>query len=206
MVHFIILRHGETTYNPIECRRYQGCSDAPLSENGILQSKITTEFVLKNYKFDAIYSSHLSRTHTLAKMIGDQLGMPVTIYEDLKEIDVGIFTGNLLTDIAKQYPKELEALDLYPTTAHFPGGECYDEVYERAMKSFDRIAKQNEGKAVLVVTHGGLMRVSLAKWQNVGFFDVPTVGNTSLTLFDYDDGKITLGMIGNNDHLPEELR
>ena len=206
MVHFIILRHGETTYNPIECRRYQGCSDAPLSENGMRQTEITADFVTNYFKFDTIYSSHLSRTHTLAKMISEKVDMPVHVYEDLKEIDVGIFTGNLLTDIAKQYPKELDDLDKYPMTAHFPGGESYEEVTVRAANRFAQIAKENEGKTVLVVTHGGLMKAMISKWKNVCFHDVPTVGNTSVTLFDYDDGKITLGMIGNNDHLPEKLR
>ena len=61
-----LVRHGETEWNVKKIN--QGQSESALTEVGIEQAKETGE-KLKHIKFDAIFSSDLSRTQRTAEII-----------------------------------------------------------------------------------------------------------------------------------------
>ena len=65
MTRFILVRHGETTWN--KEGRYQGLIDTPLSERGLDQGRKLAE-ALKHIPIDLCYSSPLSRSYDTAKM------------------------------------------------------------------------------------------------------------------------------------------
>ena len=84
------------------------------------------------------------------------------------------------------------------------------EVYERAKKGINEIISdpENEGKSILIVTHGCLLRNLLCY---VMFDDIKRLGevpgstNTAVTLLSADKAKIKIEYQGDCSHLPEEL-
>lgn len=72
MVKFIIVRHGYSKCN--QSKTYTGQTESPLTELGILQAKITGEYLYQNYKTDLVYSSDLSRAIDTAKAFTEKTG------------------------------------------------------------------------------------------------------------------------------------
>ena len=75
MTKLILIRHGERVFNLKA--RYTGQTDVPLTEKGIEQAKITAEYILKNYKIDAVYSSDLARAIDTARPVAEPLGLKI---------------------------------------------------------------------------------------------------------------------------------
>ena len=48
-----------------------------------------------------------------------------------------------------------------PTTVRFPGGESYADLEARAAAAIATLARQQAGRRVVVVTHGGVIRAVL---------------------------------------------
>ncbi len=86
----LLARHGETDWN--RERRWQGHADPPLNELGRAQARRLAE-ALAGEQLEAIYASDLRRAHETAEIVGARLGLPVTSDPDLREIDVGSWSG-----------------------------------------------------------------------------------------------------------------
>ena len=97
MVRFIIVRHGVTDFN--KENRYQGQFDSSLDPVGIEQARITAEHITKQYHIDAIYSSDLSRAMKTAEPFAKHVGIETHPETALREIDVGRWTGRLLSEV-----------------------------------------------------------------------------------------------------------
>ena len=68
------MRHGQSVANLEE--RYAGCYNASLTPLGKQQAELLTEYVLKTYRVDAVYSSPLSRARETVEKIARQAGVP----------------------------------------------------------------------------------------------------------------------------------
>ena len=136
-----IVRHGQTDYN-VE-GRYGGRIDIPLNEEGIRQAYIVKE-LLKNIKFDLVFSSPLIRTCETASIITDS-----DIIKDnrLIERDNGDLEGKLKSEI-----KEIINFN-DPNTKY--NIENIIDFRKRIYNFFDDITKY-KGKNILVVTHAGV--------------------------------------------------
>jgi probable phosphoglycerate mutase len=144
MTTLLLARHGETDWN--RQGRWQGWADPPLNELGREQARVLAE-QLRSTPFDAVYSSDLRRAHETAQIVGAPHGVEVRIERDLREIDVGSWSGLTRAEIAKRFPDGLR-----------PDGETREQHAERVLAAVTRIARENEGRRVLIVTHGGTLR------------------------------------------------
>lgn len=145
----VLVRHGETDWN-VE-RRFQGSSDIPLNDNGRSQAQKLAQH-LANEKFDAVYSSDLSRAAETAQTITQQ-----TIVPDvrLREIGFGVFEGFTFAEIEQKYP---EQWDLWrKREAPPPQGEDISFVADRVRRFFDEVMVKHADQRVLVVSHGGII-------------------------------------------------
>jgi len=149
-----IVRHGETAWNAEH--RVQGQLDVPL--NGIGQAQaLAASKILSKEKFDAIYSSDLSRARQTAEPTAGFLSMKIIFDRDLRERHYGIFERLTYAEVKVRYPEDYARFDARDPEYAFRTGEKLQDFYDRSIAVISRIAKQHEGQHVLVFTHGGVL-------------------------------------------------
>jgi broad specificity phosphatase PhoE len=145
-----LVRHGETDWNLN--RRYQGWEDIPLNDTGRAQAQLVAQAIAREPRWDAIYSSPLSRALSTAQAIAELSGMDEIVEDpDLRERFYGEAEG-LTAD-------EREAK--WPGLLAWPGLEAQEVMTQRAMGALERVAERHAGGRVLVVAHGGLINAVL---------------------------------------------
>jgi broad specificity phosphatase PhoE len=153
----LLARHGETDWNSE--RRWQGHADQPLNERGRDQARELAE-ELAVRQIDAIYASDLRRARETAEIIAARIGLPVRVEQDLREVDVGEWSGLVHTEIETRYP---EGFRRWQQGLHgWDEGETYDAMGARVVAALFVIAARHPAETVLVVSHGGAIRASQA--------------------------------------------
>lgn len=156
----LILRHGESEWNA--AGRWQGTEDPALSERGIRQAVAAAEVL---GTFDAVWASTLQRSSLTADIIAEHLGIgPVTLDERLVEVGYGPWQGLTRHEIESGWPGYLEQ------GRRPEGAEPFDAVVERITAAVGDIARATPGGEVLVVAHGGVLRL-LRRSLGVGGHD-----------------------------------
>ena len=151
MTEIILIRHGETDWN-IE-GRYQGQSDVPLNQNGILQAKDMARR-LQHYHFDVIVTSDLSRAQETAEVLSETCNAPLRIDPRLREINQGEWEGMLFADIRSRYAEAFEDRLRNPLEIAPPGGETVGQVRERVLDAIREVVEQFPDGIVAIVSHG----------------------------------------------------
>jgi len=208
----VLLRHGESLWNAED--RYQGQMGTGLSALGQQQAKLAAEY-LRSDVFDQIVASDLQRvTETLQPYldslpptataggadakgaVGEQPagdpecgGRPaVRVDKRWREIDVGSWGGRTFADVYAAEPGVVEAFGRGEDVAR-GGGETFAQLRERVWDAIREIASSG-ARRVLVVTHGGPIRVATASTLRLPpggevLLDPPV--NCSLTTIQVDD-------------------
>lgn len=205
MVRFVIIRHGFSVTN--KERRFTGQNDVMLTPEGFEQARQTAKYVLEKYNVDAVYSSDLMRAYDTVLPIAKAKGLEIKTTPDLREVNVGNWQGILVEDINKLFPEQYAAYSANPGTFTFEGGEKYSDVAIRAIKALEKIAAQNDGKTVVVGTHGGVMRNLVAKWTGVSPENMHTIAmvpNASVTEVVYNNGSFEIIRLAYADHLAQK--
>ena len=155
---------------------------------------------------DAVYASDLSRAYDTVKPLADALHLPIHTDAALREVDVGEWQGMLFEDVARIYPESFALYKRKPGLTRFDGGESFAELLERAASAIGRIARENEGKTVVIGTHGGVIRALRAFWTGISLErmeELPHVPNASLTVAECEGGTVTLREVGYCDFLTD---
>jgi probable phosphoglycerate mutase len=100
----------------------------------------------------AIISSPIQRTVDTANIIANELGLAVTLDEDIAEISFGDWDGHTNEEVSKTWPEQWEAWRGSWTVAP-PNGESLMEFDERVMRARKRITQEHAGSTVVVVAH-----------------------------------------------------
>jgi broad specificity phosphatase PhoE len=166
-----LARHGQTDWNRDGI--WQGHGDPPLNAVGRKQAADLAER-LRQTEFDALYSSDLRRALDTAKVIALVRGLPVRVDRELREIDIGAWSGLTRAQIEERFPG-MERHD----------GEASDAFDARVVGVLRRIAAAHPGGSVLVVTHGGVVRALDRHLSGEGR-DV--LENCETAAFRYEDG------------------
>jgi broad specificity phosphatase PhoE len=153
----LLARHGETDWN--REGRLQGHADQPLNDVGREQARALARS-LTGEALAAIYSSDLLRALETAEIVAAVLGLPVVTVPELREADVGEFEGLTQAEIDTKFPDRAERVARLGYA--FATGEGHPAVTTRLLQALTRIAVEHEGETVLVVSHGGAIRVVLA--------------------------------------------
>jgi len=188
-----LVRHGETSYN--REKRAQGQIDIPLSDIGVEQAVLVGER-LKDMKFDAIYSSDLSRASDTAKEIARHHDAKVVVDERLREKNFGIAEGKTREEIG--WDGYLEDKLNY----RFEGGESTIEHAARLTDFFDSL-EHNEDDCILIVSHGGSIRHILPRLTGIDIMESHRTqyltNNTCIYVVDYDADEEKGRLILSND-------
>ncbi len=164
MTELWLVRHGQTDWN-LE-RRYQGHSDTPLNATGLEQARLAAE-ALAGRSYTAIYSSDLTRARVTAESIARRLGMEVQIDPRLREVNLGVWEGMVVTDIQAQYPAEWEARQSNRLYGRPPGGESVHDVAARIWPAVDDLAARHPDGALILVSHGLALATILCRAQGL---------------------------------------
>jgi alpha-ribazole phosphatase len=156
----ILVRHGQTAATANG--RFCGRLDVPLSAGGVQQAREVARW-LKGVPLTAIYSSPLKRTRDTAEVIAGWRHLPVTLLDDLAEIDFGAFDGLTFDEARQRSPQLYEVYLAAPTAIQFPNGESLSQLKRRVARAIELITRTHAGKIVLVVAHAGVNRLVLAE-------------------------------------------
>lgn len=202
MTRILLIRHGFSTANAED--RFAGHSDFPLSETGQEQARRAAEYLFRTEKIDKIYSSDLSRAWQTAKPIAEKFGLEIIPDRRLREIYAGEWEGMRFLDIIKEDEKHFSVWINNFAYARCRGGESVGELYARATMGVLSLAKENDGKCILLASHATPLRAvhcfaSGRPASAMGEFDFPT--NASIQIYRYENGTLTPERLNIVDHL-----
>lgn len=147
----VLVRHGQAEGN--RELRYLGATDAPLTETGRDQARRLATAV-RPFAPAAIYSSPLARARDTARVLADECGLPVTLRDDLREMDFGAWEGRTRAAVLADYPDLLAAWEASAEIAP-PGGESLVAVGARVVACADALAAAHPGQTIALVSHVG---------------------------------------------------
>ena len=156
----ILIRHGESLYN--KAGMFTGLVDAKLSIRGV-EEAVTTGKDLKKQgiRFNAAYSSHLSRAYDTAEIILKETMSVVEVIEDkrLTERDYGDWSGSKKQDMFLEHGATMFKMYRRSWDSAPPNAESLKEVAERVRQWIPQLKPFAEGnKNVLVSSHGNTLR------------------------------------------------
>jgi broad specificity phosphatase PhoE len=153
MTTLLLARHGQSDWN--DEHRWQGHADRPLTEEGRAQAIALAER-LAHIDLAAVYSSDLRRARETAAAVAARQGLRVETTPDLREVDVGSWSGLTREEAQERFPQAYQRwLD---GGTGWEDGESYVAMSRRVLAAVRRIAAAHDGDRVLVVSHGGPLR------------------------------------------------
>ncbi len=184
MKRILLIRHGQTDWNAE--RRWQGHLEVPLNEEGRQQAEALANY-LGDHPITAVYSSDLSRAQQTAEPLAKRLNLAIVSDTRWRELNLGVFQGLTANEIKAKYSDESRRMREEYLDFVVPQGESRRAMMERAYQAFSEIAAQEAGPEIVVISHGGTIRVLLLKLFD--FDDVImhiSVHNTSISVIEMD--------------------
>jgi probable phosphoglycerate mutase len=179
-----LLRHGQSQWNVDGRMQGQSFLAGSLTPTGRAQAEQAAS-VLAEEAPDAVVvvASDLARTAETAAIVAGRLGLPLEFDRGLREQNLGRLEGrgsvgpDGQTDVLGQLWDEPYRVP--------PGGESVAGMYDRVHRTLRRLAADRPGAELIVVTHGGPVRVaSVASLPPPGMpLYRPPVGNASITVW-----------------------
>ncbi|MBF0192385.1 MAG: histidine phosphatase family protein [Magnetococcales bacterium] len=151
-----LLRHGA----PVGGVKYRGSLDDPLAPEGWDAMWATTRV---HGPWDRIYSSPLRRCSEFAQALGERLHLQPEINPALREMSFGAWEGKTSAEILATDADRLTRFWKNPLDNPPPGGDHLRDVQLRlrALWHSTLTHPQGNGERILVVAHGGVIRVLL---------------------------------------------
>lgn len=154
MTTVLLARHGESDWNA--AGRWQGHTDRPLTDRGRAQARELQQR-LADTKLDAIYASDLERARETARIVAESRGLEVQQLPALREVDVGSWSGLTRAEAEQRFPRAYARW--VAGGEGWDDGETYQQLSERVVGAVLGIAADHPGARLLVVSHGGAIRV-----------------------------------------------
>jgi 2,3-bisphosphoglycerate-dependent phosphoglycerate mutase len=175
-----LVRHGETDWNVKH--KMQGHQNIPLNKNGEKQAREAGKR-LKKIKFEAVFSSDLSRAKRTAELIALEHKLVVKTHQALRERCFGAYEGKTTTQFREELKDLLDQIKKLPEKEKlaFPmpfNIETQEKAINRFITYLREIAIAYPGKKVLVATHGGPIKYFLIK---IGYASTKELGWGSIS-------------------------
>lgn len=201
MTEIYLIRHAQAEGNLY--RVMQGQWNGGVTPLGITQiDALAKRF--ESVSVDAVYSSDLYRAVLTAGAITRTHPLPIVRLKELREIDIGPWETRFFGDLKHEHPDEISAFMTDAENWSIPGAESYSDVRRRGTGALRKIAEENPGRTVCVVSHGITLRGILSGITGVSLNDIkalPMLWNTAVTRVVYDNGRFSLDYINDYSHL-----
>lgn len=195
-----LIRHGQSVWNV--GGRWQGQADPGLSELGHAQAERMGQRVAA-LKPEHLYTSDLRRCRETAAPLGRALGKEAVQRTDLREIDIGTWSGYTRAEIERMYPEDWTRWQAGEDFAR-GGGESFADLTVRATAALGELLAAHDGEDLAIVTHGGWIRCVVAAALGLAAPLTPTLGgagNASITTLRVFDGGLRLEAFNDAGHL-----
>ena len=164
----LLIRHGETDWNR-EPARCLGWAEVGLNETGRAQARDQGR-ALAGLGLELIVSSHLRRARETAEIVRGELGgLELVLDPRLAETHRGEWEQRLYAEIMAEDAGTSREYREHPETFRFPGGESLADQQRRVLAALRDVAR--DGRATLVVTHGGSIRLTRCFLDGRGLAD-----------------------------------
>lgn len=182
-----LIRHCETEGNIAKV--FQGSTDGDITERGQKQLGLLAERC-RELHFDAIYSSPLKRAVLTAEAANKYHGLPIVKCPEFAEINGGEMEGKKWKDLPLLFPDTYKLWETDFGAFKTEHGETMAQVYERMSEGTMRVLRENQGKSVLIVSHGAALRNLIAFLRGYPLEqlqDSVWVDNTGISCFTFDE-------------------
>ncbi|MDF3932845.1 alpha-ribazole phosphatase family protein [Pseudomonas citronellolis] len=147
-----LLRHGETERGG----GFRGRLDDDLTAAGWTQMQAGLGLELP---WHALVSSPLRRCAAFAERLAASSGLPLYLEADLRELDFGEWEGLSAATLMETDSDALARFWNDPYAFTPPGGEPLAAFEARVFAALERLYATHAGKHLLLLTHGGVMRL-----------------------------------------------
>jgi len=148
-----LIRHGEPQGGNV----FRGRVDLPLSELGKRQFRARVS--KHTQPWTHIISSPLSRCADSARWLAAERGMTCQLINDWQEIFYGDWENKPVDEVFQQHPQQAQKMWQQPLEFCAPNGESVPDFQQRIVTAWHQLLEQQQGQHVLLVNHGGVMRV-----------------------------------------------
>jgi phosphoserine phosphatase len=201
-IRIFLVRHGETEWNRLG--RFQGRNDQCLNEKGKKQVQALAE-ALKHEHFDAIYVSPLPRALETAECIKKfHPETPLIRDENLVEMELGEFEGIEVRQWMEQNQDFVKAWAANPSSVRIPGGECLEEVQQRAVRTLNTVIhRHTTGSTLLICSHNFVLETLLCYVLGISLdrFREVKKGTASYSILSFEGGKFKVEVVNERKHL-----
>jgi alpha-ribazole phosphatase len=196
------VRHGQTSWN--QEGKYQGHSDISLNERGIKQGNLVAKRLAKE-KISAIYSSDLLRAQQTAEAIAEYHGLSVITKPEFREINFGIWEGLTYQEIMADWPEILTAMYSKPDEIGPPQGESFQVVKQRVTRSLQECIAEHQEQTIVLVSHGGTMRVLLCAALGIGLDKMWSMrqDSSAINIIEYIDNRAVVSLVNDTWHVKD---
>lgn len=147
-----LLRHGETELGG----GFRGRLDDALTAAGWAQMQAATD---GPGGWQALVSSPLRRCAAFAERLARQRDLPLSLEADFRELDFGEWEGLSAATLMESDSDALARFWADPYAFTPPGGEPLAAFEARVFAALGRLYAAHAGRHLLLVTHGGVMRL-----------------------------------------------
>lgn len=204
MTKVYLIRHAEAEGNLF--RRAQGQFDGMVTALGRRQIEALRQRFL-SIPVDAVYASDLRRARITAGAVAEPKGLAIQLSPRLREFGIGVWENVPWAEWAVKDPASMAAFNRLDGFSA-PGSETPEEVRRRITAEFRRIAAENEGKTVAIVSHGMALRILLGALQGQSFEEMRSSAhsdNTAVSLVEVEGDFARIVFRDDNSHLGEAL-
>lgn len=203
MTTIYLIRHGETEAN--REFRFQGCTDRPLTADGLAQAERLAE-VLKDIPFHCAYTSPMPRSSRTAEIVCRHRDIPIIPDPALLEICGGAFEGRKMDYVTQHFPQEVHNWNNEIWKFVGPGMEdgmlAKYEMVERALR---RVVRNHPDQTVLLSAHGAIQRIFnciIQGWPPQRMDEIPWGFNCSYSAAQFEaDGTVRPLAVSEASHL-----
>ncbi len=164
MAAIYLVRSGRTRLS--EAGRLQGRVDHALIPEGRADAESAARR-LSQANVALVYTSPLLRARETAAVIARSVKARALPLQGLTDVDVGLWEGQTVAEIAASAPGTFGAYFRFPIAATFPAGERMVEAQRRVFDALGTIAGLHRGRSVVAVTHELPIRLVLVRLRRL---------------------------------------
>lgn len=205
MTRIYLIRHAQSEGNLY--RRVLGWYDGHVTALGRKQiAALETRF--REVPVEAVYSSDLSRARETAEALTRSKALELRPDPAFREIHLGELTNIPYGDFLYHYPDLYNAFFSYSPQWAPREGETFQQVADRTLAAFVRVAADHPGKTVAVFSHGmaiHCLQAALRGRHPGEVKDLPLGGNTAVSCYEVQGRKFRILFENDVSHLPRAL-